>query len=153
MQKGSGGIQQCQILKIYGKKRRSTLPPKQILSGGLQTSCVAVISDDLKSSAKNNTEKDFEFSYYSYVDDSLIEGLSQNQDFFELLLNNDEIKKQVLSVFAGEIYNSLRKGGDFGDAEKEIKRIQNHILQPGCEYTGSAGQIFEENIHPQDTDH
>lgn len=62
---------------------------------------MAVISDDLKSNAKNNTEKDFEFSYYSHVDDALIEGLSQNQDFFELLLNNDGIKKQVLSVFAG----------------------------------------------------
>lgn len=35
-------------------------------------------SDTLKKSAKNNTEKDFEFSYYDSIDDALIEGLSQN---------------------------------------------------------------------------
>lgn len=65
-------------------------------------------SDKLKTSAKNNSEKDFEFSFYDDIDDALIEGLEQNQDFFTLLLNNDEIKKSVLGIFSGEIYNSLR---------------------------------------------
>lgn len=37
-----------------------------------------------------------------------IEGLSQNQDFFSLLLSNDEMKRQVLGIFADEIYKSLR---------------------------------------------
>ena len=31
--------------------------------------------------------------YFDDVDDALIEGLSQNQDFFSLLLNNEEVKK------------------------------------------------------------
>ena len=66
-------------------------------------------SDKLKTSAKANTEKDFEFTFYDDIDDALIEGLAQNQDFFSLLLNNDEIKKEVLGIFAGEIYTSLRK--------------------------------------------
>ena len=66
-------------------------------------------SDILKTSAKNNSEKDFEFSYFDNIDDALIEGLDQNQDFFSLLLGNDEIKRQVLGIFAEEIYNSLRK--------------------------------------------
>jgi len=40
----------------------------------------------------------------------LIEGLNQNQDFFSLLLGNDEIKKEVLGIFAEEIYMGLRAG-------------------------------------------
>ncbi len=43
------------------------------------------------------------------MDDALIEGLAQNQEFFTLLLNNDEIKKEVLGIFAGEVYKSLRE--------------------------------------------
>ena len=41
--------------------------------------------------------------------DALIEGLSQNQDFFSLLLSNDEMKKEVLGIFVSEIYKSLRE--------------------------------------------
>lgn len=43
-------------------------------------------------------------------EDALIEGLNQNQDFFSLLLGNDEIKKEVLGIFAEEIYRRLRAG-------------------------------------------
>ncbi len=62
----------------------------------------------LPTDSKNNTVKDFEFPYFDDIDDALIEGLSQNQDFFSLLLSNDEIKKQVLGIFTEEIYKSLR---------------------------------------------
>ena len=66
-------------------------------------------SDKLKTSAKNNTQQDFEFSYFDDIDDALIEGLSQNQDFFSMLLSNDEMKRQVLGIFSEEIYKSLRE--------------------------------------------
>ena len=66
-------------------------------------------SEALKTSAKNNTEADFEFAYFDYVDDALIDGLEQNQDFFTLLLQNDEIKRQVLGLFVGDTYQSLRE--------------------------------------------
>ena len=46
--------------------------------------------------------------FYDDIDDALIEGLEQNQDFFTLLLNNEEIKRSVLGIFSGEIYTSLR---------------------------------------------
>jgi type I restriction enzyme R subunit len=74
----------------------------------LQVRDLLMKSERLRTSARNNTVKDFEFSYFDGVDDALIEGLSQNQDFFSLLLNNDEIKKQVLGIFTDEIYRSLR---------------------------------------------
>ena len=74
----------------------------------LQIRDILMKSDKLKTSAKNNTVKDFEFSYFDDIDDALIEGLEQNQDFFSLLLSNDEIKRQVLGIFTEEIYKSLR---------------------------------------------
>lgn len=74
----------------------------------LQIRDIMMKSEDLKASAKNNTEKDFEFAYFDNIDDALIEGLSQNQDFFTLLLQNNEIKKEVLGIFTEEIYQSLR---------------------------------------------
>lgn len=75
----------------------------------LQIKDLMMKSDKLKVSAKNNTEKDFEFSFYDNIDDALIEGLEQNQDFFSLLLNNDDIKRAVLGIFTNEIYTSLRE--------------------------------------------
>ena len=75
----------------------------------LQIRDILMKSDKLKASAKNNTVKDFEFSYFDDIDDALIEGLEQNKDFFSLLLNDEEIKREVLGIFTEEIYNSLKK--------------------------------------------
>lgn len=77
----------------------------------LQIRDILMKSDKLKKSAQNNSEKDFEFSFYDDIDDALIEGLEQNQDFFTMLLNNEEIKKSVLGIFASDIYKSLREEG------------------------------------------
>lgn len=65
-------------------------------------------SDELKAKACSNTAKNFELAYFDSIDDALLEGWSQNQDFFSLLLNNKDIKQQLMGIFAGEIYNSLR---------------------------------------------
>lgn len=78
------------------------------LKAMLQIRDILMKSEELKASARNNTEKDFEFAYFDNIDDALIKGLSQNQDFFTLLLQNDEIKKEVLGIFASDIYKSLR---------------------------------------------
>ena len=79
-----------------------------VVKAMLQIRDILMKSEKLKTSAKNNTQQDFEFSYFDDIDDALIEGLSQNQDFFSLLLSNDEMKHQVLGIFADEIYKSLR---------------------------------------------
>ena len=42
------------------------------------------------------------------IDEARIEGLEQNQDFFSLLLNDEEIKREVLGIFTEEIYSSLK---------------------------------------------
>ena len=75
----------------------------------LQIRDIMMKSEKLRKSAKSNTLRDFEFEYYDGIDDALIKGLSENKDFFSLLLNNEDIKKDVLGIFSEEIYNSLRK--------------------------------------------
>ncbi|MBP5707028.1 MAG: hypothetical protein J6W76_07055, partial [Spirochaetales bacterium] len=75
----------------------------------LQIRDILLKSDKLKASAKNNTVKDFEFSYFDDIDEALINGLEQNQDFFSLLLNDEEIKHEVMGIFTEDVYNSLRR--------------------------------------------
>ncbi|MBU5323556.1 type I restriction endonuclease subunit R [Sarcina ventriculi] len=94
----------AEINSIAGKSYDNNVAVKAML----QIRDIMMKSDKLKTSAKNNTEKDFEFAYFDNIDDALIEGLEQNQDFFSLLLSNDEIKKMVLGIFSEEIYNSLK---------------------------------------------
>lgn len=79
-----------------------------VVKAMLQIRDILMKSDKLKTSARNNTQQDFEFTYFDDIDDALIEGLSQNQDFFSMLLSNDEMKRQVLGIFSDEIYKSLR---------------------------------------------
>ena len=62
----------------------------------------------LAKASRSNDLDNFKLAYYSAIENALIEGLDQNKDFFTLLLNNEEIKKSVLGIFSGEIYNSLR---------------------------------------------
>lgn len=94
----------AEINSIAGKSYDNNVAVKAML----QIRDIMMKSDKLKTSAKNNTEKDFEFAYFDNIDNALIEGLEQNQDFFSLLLGNDEIKKMVLGIFSEEIYNSLK---------------------------------------------
>ena len=80
-----------------------------VVKAMLQIRDILMKSDKLKTSAKSNTQKDFEFTYFDDIDDALIEGLSQNQEFFSMLLANDEMKREVLGIFSDEIYKSLRE--------------------------------------------
>ena len=77
----------------------------------LQVKDILMKDERLKASAKTNTLKDFHFTYDDSVDDALVDGYDQNEDFYSLLLNNDELKKKVMHVFIEDVYKSL-KGTD-----------------------------------------
>lgn len=62
----------------------------------------------LRDSARNNTLRDFRFAYFDAVQDALLEGYEQNQDFFALLLDNDEKKRELMQVFLEDVYKNLR---------------------------------------------
>ena len=70
----------------------------------LQITDILEKNEQLKESAKNNSSKEFETTYYDNIDDALIEGLNQNEDFFTLLLNHSEMKKEVMGIFVEELY-------------------------------------------------
>ena len=65
----------------------------------MQIRDIMMKSDELKISARNNSENDFKFSYFSNVEDALIEGLDQNQGFFSYLLNHPRTRKKKSSVY------------------------------------------------------
>lgn len=94
----------AEINSVAGKTYDNDVAIKAML----QIKDIMMKSDKLKRSAKSNTEKDFEFAYFDNIDEALIEGLEQNQDFFSLLLVNEEMKRKVLGIFSDEIYSSLR---------------------------------------------
>ncbi len=94
-----------EINSLVGKNYDNDVAVKAML----QIKDIMMKSEELKTSAKANTLKNFQMAYYSNIDEALIEGLEQNKDFFSLLLNNDKIKKDVLGIFVEEIYNSLKK--------------------------------------------
>lgn len=78
------------------------------VKAALQIKDLMMKNEDLKASARNNTVKDFEFAYFDNIDDALIDGRSQNQEFFDLLLKNEKIRNDILGIFLNEIYKSLR---------------------------------------------
>lgn len=97
-----------EIIDEINSKTGKTYDNDVVIKAMLQIKDLMMKSEKLRESAKANTESDFAFSYFDGIDDALIEGLSQNQDFFSLLLSNDEMKKEVLGIFVSEIYKSLR---------------------------------------------
>ena len=98
-----------EIIKEINSRTGKEYDSDVTIKAMLQIRDILMRSEELKASALNNTEKDFEFAFFDNIDDALIEGLNQNQDFFTLLLQNEDIKKEVLGIFAGEIYKSLRE--------------------------------------------
>lgn len=63
----------------------------------------------LRDSARNNTLKDFKFAYFDAVQDALLEGYEQNKDFYSLLLENDEKKRELMQVFLEDVYKRLKE--------------------------------------------
>lgn len=82
-----------------------------VIKSILQIKDILIKSDKLKRSAKNNTIDNFEYSYFDDIVDELSNGFSQNEKFYTLLLDNEEVRKQILGVFIQEIYDNLRKLG------------------------------------------
>lgn len=66
-------------------------------------------SDIVRKQAIHNEEPDFELAFFENLDGALVKGMEQNRDFFTMLLNNKEVKNQLLGIFVDEIYKSIRK--------------------------------------------
>ena len=127
----------------------------------LQMRDILLKNGHLRDSARNNSLKDFRFAYFDAVQDALIAGYEQNQDFFALLLDNDEKKRELMQVFLEDVYKNLR--GDSVDVKRcsnpeNIIHVSNATkqgasqeiaLQLGCEIDVSQTFVdFLEEVHP-----
>ncbi len=65
---------------------------------------------ELKVSARHNSRDDFETAYYDHLNDALTKGDADSKKFFYMLLNNEDIKKEVMGIFIDEIYTKFREG-------------------------------------------
>jgi len=63
-------------------------------------------NDDLRRSAITNPIEDFAKPYNKQIDNVLCDVLDQNKNFYSLLLNNNEIKHELLDIFLEEVYHS-----------------------------------------------
>lgn len=75
----------------------------------LQIKDLLLKNENLKVGAKNNNEDDFAYSFYDDADEALLEGLMSNNEFFTLLLNDQDLKKRVLDAFKHSVYTELKK--------------------------------------------
>ena len=96
------------IIKEVNSKTGKSFDNDVAFKAALQIRDLLKKNPDLIASAKANGLNDFEFSFYSGIDDALVDGLQQNQEFFTMLLNNTEIKKDVLGIFLKSIYEDLK---------------------------------------------
>ncbi|MDQ0508222.1 type I site-specific restriction-modification system R (restriction) subunit [Peptoniphilus ivorii] len=97
-----------EIIADINAKTGSNYDVELATTAAMQIRDLMLKSEELRTSAKNNTEEDFRFSYFSNIEDALIQGLDQNQGFFSYLLDNRDAQKEVLGLFMSEIYKSLR---------------------------------------------
>jgi type I restriction enzyme R subunit len=100
------------IIKEVNNRTGKAFDNDVALKAALQIKDLLKKDPNIIASAKVNKLNDFEFSFYSGIDDALVDGLQQNQDFFTMLLNNNDLKKEVLGVFLKGIYNDLKKVND-----------------------------------------
>ena len=62
---------------------------------------------DLARSARNNRLEDFKMVYDDKIDDALVEGLDQNKDFYTMLLNQPDMKHELMDMFLSDVYTSF----------------------------------------------
>lgn len=74
----------------------------------LQIEEILKSSEDLSRRAKNNSIEDFKYSFNKAYQDSVIEGLSKNQEFFEMLLCNEAVSNKIMEFMLERVYRNLK---------------------------------------------
>lgn len=74
----------------------------------LQIEEILKSSEDLSRRAKNNSIEDFKYSFSKAYQDSVIEGLSKNQEFFEMLLCNEAVSNKIMEFMLERVYRNLK---------------------------------------------
>jgi type I restriction enzyme R subunit len=94
-----------EINAVYGKNYDTDVATKS----ALQIRDLLLKDEKLKASAKVNELKDFAFTYTDSINGALLNGSEQTDDFFSLLLNNEELKRKLMFSFMEDVYKTLKK--------------------------------------------
>ena len=89
---------------LYGKNYEGESTIKSML----QIKDLLLANAHLRASAKSNKKEEFRFAYDDMVEEALVAGWEQNQDFFSTLLGNEELRRKVSETFLDEVYSILR---------------------------------------------
>lgn len=98
-----------EIIDEINEQLNLDIDPQVGISGAISIRELMKKNDKLKQSAQVNSREDFTFSFEDEIDNALTEGYSQNQDFFGVLLNNEQFKKRIAKMFIDDVYRSLRE--------------------------------------------
>ena len=82
------------------------------VSGAVSIRVLMKKNPKLKQSALVNSREDFEFSFEDEIDKALTDGYTQNQDFFGVLLSNEDFKKRIAKIFIDDVYQSFKKSSE-----------------------------------------
>ena len=58
----------------------------------------------------HNSREDFTAAYYDHLDNALVHGSADSRKLFNLLLNNEDLKKEMMGIFIDELYQKFRCG-------------------------------------------
>lgn len=114
-----------EIIADVNSKNGTAFDTDVAVKSALQIRDIMMKDPELKQSAKVNTERDFTFTFNSKIDDALCAGRDQNEQFFDLLLSNENIRNEIFSIFVSGIYKSLR-----AEASNEIKLTIDNANAP-----------------------
>jgi type I restriction enzyme R subunit len=97
-----------QIIEEINAAFHTSLDVDVASKSALQMRDLLLKNGHLRDSARNNSLRDFRFAYFDAVQEALLEGFEQNQEFYTLLLDNDEKKRELMQVFLEDVYKNLR---------------------------------------------
>lgn len=69
-------------------------------------------NDRIKRSAKANSKRDFVNTVDDQTEEALVENYDKNQEFYNFLLNHQEVRKDLVHLLVDDLYNGLRFAED-----------------------------------------
>ena len=88
------------------------LDPDVATEASLQIKTLLQKNPNVKNFAQNNNFQDFKLACSDIADDVISDVYNTDQDFFSLLLSNEEFKEKILNIFMEELYKSFGSDSD-----------------------------------------
>ena len=97
-----------QIIAEINARYNMNFDKDTTLSSLMQIRDILLKDEKLKTSAKNNTKDMFKYAFDRSVDNALYVGYDHNIEFYKLLLDNKDVRNDLLGVMMSGIYHKLK---------------------------------------------